>query len=86
MPRTVTNGGSSTRPSAVAVPVLRRTDGSLIGGEALIDKAHASTSLASGLKVDAQHMLTKVAAVCRDFGPDQAAARLHNGPLNRPQP
>ena len=55
------------------IPVLRRSDGSLIGVEAVIDKDHASALLASSLKADALLMLTDVTAVFRDFGTDRAA-------------
>ena len=55
------------------IPVLRRADRSLIGVEAVIDKDHASSLLATALKADALLMLTDVAAVFRDFGSDHAA-------------
>ena len=56
----------------IAIPVVRRGDGSLIGVEAVIDKDHASAFLATGLQADALLMLTEVKAVFRDFGKNQA--------------
>lgn len=50
------------------IPVLRCTDESLIGVEAVIDKDAASAMLAQQLGADALLLLTDVDAVCRDFG------------------
>jgi carbamate kinase len=52
------------------IPVARRGDGGLIGIEAVIDKDLASALLATQLQADALLMLTDVAAVFRDWGPE----------------
>lgn len=55
------------------IPVIRRTDGSLMGVEAVIDKDAASALLARQLGADALLLLTDVDAVYRDFGTDRVA-------------
>lgn len=52
------------------IPVLRQSDGSLSGIEAVIDKDAASALLARELKADALLLLTDVNAVYRNFGSD----------------
>jgi len=49
------------------VPVVRRTDGSLVGVEAVIDKDRASSLLALELRADALLMLTDVDGVYLDW-------------------
>jgi carbamate kinase len=56
------------------IPVVRRTDGSLIGIEAVIDKDHATALLAHKLNADALLLLTDVEAVFRDFGTEAQSA------------
>ena len=56
------------------IPVARRTDGSLVGVEAVIDKDHASAMLARGLDADGLIMLTDVDAVYRDWGSAKQSA------------
>lgn len=56
------------------IPVARRRDGSLIGVEAVIDKDHASSLLATQLRADAFLMLTDVDAVYTDWGTPQQSA------------
>lgn len=55
------------------IPVVRRTDGSLAGVEAVIDKDRASALLARELAADAFLMLTDVEAVYANW--DQPGAR-----------
>ena len=56
------------------IPVARRSDGSLIGVEAVIDKDRASAMLARDLDADGLIMLTDVNAVYRDWAtPEQNA-------------
>ena len=55
------------------IPVVRRTDGSMIGVEAVIDKDAASALLAKNIGADALLLLTDVDAVYRNFGCDTAA-------------
>lgn len=55
------------------IPVVRRTDDSLIGIEAVIDKDRASVLLAQELKADALLMLTDIDAVYSEW--DSASAR-----------
>lgn len=50
------------------IPTVHRTDGSLVGIEAVIDKDLASSLLARELKADAFLMLTDVDAVHEDWG------------------
>lgn len=50
------------------IPVVARTDGSLTGVDAVIDKDAASALLAGMLGADALLLLTDVAGVFRDFG------------------
>jgi carbamate kinase len=58
------------------IPVVRRTDGGLVGVEAVIDKDFASALLARELKADVFIMLTDVDAVYRDWAsPDARAIR-----------
>jgi len=56
------------------IPTVRRTDGSLIGVEAVIDKDLASSLLARALGADAFLMLTDVDAVWIDWGEPGARA------------
>ncbi|MGO4910285.1 carbamate kinase [Pseudorhodobacter sp. W20_MBD10_FR17] len=58
------------------IPVMRRSDGSMIGVEAVIDKDAASALLAANIGVDALLLLTDVDAVYTGFGSDAATA-LH---------
>jgi carbamate kinase len=53
------------------IPVVRRSDGSLMGVEAVIDKDAASALLASELGADALLMLTDVDSVYDDWGTSQ---------------
>jgi carbamate kinase len=58
------------------IPTVRRTDGSLVGVEAVIDKDSASSLLARQLGADAFLMLTDVDAVWTGWGePDARAIR-----------
>lgn len=50
------------------IPVARRSDGTFVGVEAVIDKDHASALLAAELQADAFLMLTDVPAVFIDWG------------------
>lgn len=54
------------------IPVVRRSDGSMIGVEAVIDKDAASALLAADIGADALLLLTDVDAVYREFGSDAA--------------
>ncbi|MCP5072084.1 MAG: carbamate kinase [Rhodobacteraceae bacterium] len=56
------------------IPVMRRSDGSLAGVEAVIDKDHASSLLARQIKADGLLLLTDVAAVYQDWGAPEAKA------------
>lgn len=56
------------------IPVVAQSDGSIIGVDAVIDKDHASRSLAVGLEAQALLMLTDVDAVHQDWGTPQARA------------
>ncbi len=66
------------------IPVVARSDGSLIGVEAVIDKDRASGLLAEQLKADLLLLLTDVDAVYVDFGePDaRGIARIGAETLN----
>lgn len=55
------------------IPVMRRSDGTMIGVEAVIDKDAASALLASDIGADALLLLTDVEAVYKDLGSDDAA-------------
>ena len=55
------------------IPVLRRSDGSMTGVEAVIDKDAASALLARDLGAGALLLLTDVDAVYQDFGTPKAA-------------
>lgn len=55
------------------IPVVRGSDGSLIGVEAVIDKDAASALLARQLGADALLLLTDVDAVYHGFGSEEAA-------------
>ena len=58
------------------IPVVRRTDGSLVGVEGVIDKDFASALLARELQAGVFLMLTDVDAVYRDwYSPDARAIR-----------
>ncbi|MDW3223861.1 MAG: carbamate kinase [Paracoccaceae bacterium] len=50
------------------IPVFEKTDGTMIGIEAVIDKDHASGLLARELQADAFLMLTDVAGVFENWG------------------
>jgi carbamate kinase len=56
------------------IPVLRRSDCSMIGVEAVIDKDAASALLAADIGADALLLLTDVDAVYQGFGTDGAVA------------
>jgi carbamate kinase len=62
------------------IPVIRQTDGSEIGVEAVIDKDHASALLARLIGADGLVMLTDVAAVQLEFGTPNARAIRHATP------
>lgn len=62
------------------IPVLRQTDGSLSGVEAVIDKDAASALLARQLDANALLLLTDVDAVFRDFGKATEAPISHLTP------
>ncbi len=62
------------------IPVVRRTDGSLVGIEAVIDKDFASALLARELAADAFLMLTDVDAVYGDWASPQARAMRRAAP------
>ncbi|WP_265519797.1 carbamate kinase [Nitratireductor luteus] len=58
------------------IPIVRRSDGGLMGVEAVIDKDRSAELLAQDLGADALLMLTDVDAVYRNWGqPDQTAIR-----------
>ena len=59
------------------IPVVRRSDGSMIGIEAVIDKDRASALLASKLGADALLLLTDVDAVYADWDTPQQTAIGH---------
>ncbi|CDX25343.1 putative carbamate kinase [Mesorhizobium plurifarium] len=61
------------------VPVVTRTDGGMVGVEAVIDKDLASLLLARQLKADMLLMLTDVDAVYAGFGTPQARALRNVG-------
>tara|TARA_R110002072_G_scaffold31738_9_gene97855 strand:- start:2314 stop:3225 length:912 start_codon:yes stop_codon:yes gene_type:complete len=54
------------------IPVIRQTDGSLSGIEAVVDKDASTALLAQSLGADVLLLLTDVDAVYRDFGSDEA--------------
>lgn len=54
------------------IPVVRRSDGSMVGVEAVVDKDVTSALLADRLDVDALLMLTDVDGIQRDFGTEIA--------------
>ena len=54
------------------VPVVQRADGGLVGVEAVIDKDHASSLLATALHADALLMLTDVDGVYLDWNTPNA--------------
>lgn len=56
------------------IPVIRRSDGTMIGVEAVIDKDHASGLLAAALNADAFLMVTDVDAVYLGWGTAQQQA------------
>ncbi len=62
------------------IPTVCRSDGSLIGVEAVIDKDRASALLARELNADAFVMLTDVDAVYRDWGTPNARPIRHMSP------
>jgi carbamate kinase len=70
--------GETRRPRIVicagggGIPVIERSDGSLIGVEAVIDKDHASALLARLLGADRLLLLTDVEAVHLGWGTDGA--------------
>lgn len=55
------------------IPIVRRSDGSMVGVEAVIDKDAASALLAKQLGADALLLLTDVDAIYQNFGTDEAA-------------
>ncbi len=61
------------------IPVLERSDGTLIGVEAVIDKDLASALLARQLSADHLLLLTDVDGVYLDWGTDAAKAIRHAG-------
>ena len=56
------------------IPTIRRSDGALIGVEAVIDKDYAGALLAEELHADAYLMLTDVSAVYTGWGTSEAQA------------
>jgi carbamate kinase len=66
------------------IPVLERSDGSLVGVEAVIDKDHASALLARQIRADQLLLLTDVDAVYLDWETDRARAvsRAGSGALD----
>lgn len=62
------------------IPVVRRSDDSLIGVEAVIDKDAASSLLAAEIGADALLLLTDVDAVYEGFGTDDSKAIGHLTP------
>lgn len=54
------------------IPVVRRTDGRLVGADAVIDKDHTSALLAREIGADALVLLTDVEGVYRNFGTERA--------------
>ncbi len=55
------------------IPVVQRSDGSMVGVEAVVDKDATSALLADRLNVDALLMLTDVNGIQSDFGTETAA-------------
>ncbi len=67
------------------IPIVSRTDGSLVGVEAVIDKDLASSLLARELKADAFLMLTDVEAVHTDWQQTNAKALKQISPQHLQQ-
>ena len=61
------------------IPVVERSDGSLLGIEAVIDKDLASALLASQLRADHLMLLTDVDSVYLDWGTEKARAIARAG-------
>jgi len=66
--RLVTSGTVVIAAGGGGIPVVHASDGSVRGIEAVIDKDHASSLLASELKADLFIVLTGVARVMKNFG------------------
>ena len=62
------------------IPVMARSNGSLTGIQAVIDKDAASGLLADALDADALLLLTDVEGILRDFGTDNATRIEHLSP------
>jgi carbamate kinase len=66
--RLVTNGTIAIAAGGGGIPVVRKSDETLSGVEAVIDKDYASSLLAAELKADLFIVITGVPKVMRDFG------------------
>ncbi len=66
--RLVTGGTVTIAAGGGGIPVVRHTDGSFKGVEAVIDKDYASALLAAQLRADLFIVLTGVPRVMKDFG------------------
>jgi carbamate kinase len=64
------------------IPVVQRSDGTLVGVEAVIDKDLASALLAQQLRADHLLLLTDVDAVYLDWGTSHAKAIMRAGAGN----
>lgn len=64
----VNRGATVVCAGGGGVPVIRRSDGELIGVEAVIDKDLTATVLAEALEADVLLLLTDVANVAVDYG------------------
>jgi carbamate kinase len=80
----VTQGVTVICAGGGGIPVLERSDGTLLGVEAVIDKDHASALLARQIRADQLLLLTDVDAVYLDWESDRARAvsRVGLGALN----
>lgn len=72
--RLVTGGTVTIAAGGGGIPVVRHTDGTFGGVEAVIDKDYASALLAAELKADLFIVLTGVPRVMKDFGKKTQAA------------
>lgn len=66
--RLVTSGTITIAAGGGGIPVVRHSDGSLQGIEAVIDKDYASSLLAAELKADLFIVLTGVPRIVKNFG------------------
>jgi carbamate kinase len=72
--RLVSQGVTVICAGGGGIPVVQRSDGSLIGVEAVIDKDLASALLARQLRADRLLLLTDVDSIYLNWGTDRAEA------------